>query len=109
MSDLYSDIGEVESSFLSRESVKEVINRPIELLVLELEYVKQSAKDVPHISPTDPGVLTEIDLILGRLVPPVRKKKTIKSGKKTVISKKTNKKNKSNRSSVSNLTKPIKK
>lgn len=79
LSDLYSDIGDVESNFMSRASVKEIINKPIDITVLELEYVKRVAKDVPHISPTDPGVLTEMDLFLGQLVPPTKKKKTIKS------------------------------
>ena len=83
LSDFYSDIGDVESNFLSRESVKEIINKPIEITVLELEYVKRTVKDVPHISPTDAGVLTEMDLFLGGLVPPTRKKKTIKASKRT--------------------------
>jgi hypothetical protein len=44
----YSDIGDVSSDFLSRESVKDVINTKVELTVLEVEFVKREAQKINH-------------------------------------------------------------
>lgn len=79
LSNFYSDIGNIESNFFSRESVKDVINGKIELTVIEVEFVKQLDKKITHINANDPGVLTEIDFFLGDIVPKPNKHKTIKS------------------------------
>ena len=94
LSDFYSDIGEVESSFLSRASVKEIINKPIDITVLELEYVKRVGQKITNINANDPGVLTEMELFLGDIVPKTSKSMTIKSNRSDKPIKNTIKKSK---------------
>lgn len=97
---LYSDIAEVHSNFLNRPSVREIINKPVELTILELDFVKQTQQEIQTIHATDQGVLTGIDLFLGEIVhdvkPKISSSRTIKSqksnsGKTTKKSNKTKK------------------
>lgn len=93
-SNFYSDIGDVPSDFLSRESVKEVINNKIELTVIEVEFVKRLEQKITHINANDPGVLTEMELFLGDIVPKTSKSRTIKSNMSNKPIKNTIKKSK---------------
>jgi len=94
-SNFYSDIADVPSDFLSRASVKAVITRPVELTILELEFVKCKPDEIQTIRSTDPGVLTGIDLFLGDIVPSTGKGRTSRTTK-SKNTEKTNKPNKTN-------------
>jgi hypothetical protein len=90
-SDFYSDIGDVPSDFLSRASVKSAINKPVELTVLEMEFVKQSQKQITPIAATDPGVLTEMKFFLGEIVGKTKNKSSRLSRSTTIKKSETGK------------------
>jgi len=79
VSEFYSDIGDIDSNFLSRRSVKSVLNKPVELTVMEIEYKGRVNKPIIPIHATDPGVLTTMELFLGDIAGATKKSRTIKS------------------------------
>lgn len=100
---LYSDIARVGSDFLDRKSIKSLINKPVELTVMELEFVKQTKpKPIEKLSVFKPTVITGMELNLGDL--PVDNKKNSRKS-----SLRRSKSNRSTSATLATLAKTIKK